>query len=484
MGQEDRAILLLRLGELTLKSKRVRQRFTLQLLQNLKAALEAEEISGYRIRNEWSRLFVEVPEGHQQAAQEVLQRVFGIASLSPVQVMYFRHLRDLEAFAEQAYALLVDGRTFAVRVKRVGRHPFRSIDVERLVGGRLARYGTVDLENPEVLVEIEIREHQAFFFVERIPGPGGLPLGTEGKALALVSGGFDSAVASWLMMKRGVALDFVLFNLGGPLHLKGTLDVVQTLCRRWCYGTDPRFHEVDFRAVVQDLHRQVKENYWNLILKRLMYRAAARLAHQIGVPAVVTGESIGQVSSQTFVNLTVLEEAAEVPVFRPLLTYDKQEIIDLARRIGTYEVSAAVAEYCQLVARHPVTRANRERVRELEQRLNPHLLEQAVDQRRSFRLAEAPREVLGDVEVNTLPEGARILDVRQRPDPPIPAAQWIPAHRVLEATDTLDPSVPYVLVCESGYRSFEVAQALRKRGFQAYSLRGGARWLLKHMSSA
>ncbi len=481
---EERRTLLIRLGELTLKSKRVRQRFTLRLLQNLKAALDAEGIRDYRVINEWSRLFVEVPEGQEKEAREVLRRVFGIASLSPVEVMYFRTIRDLENFAEQMYALLVDGRTFAVRVKRVGRHPFRSIDVERLVGGRLARYGTVDLENPEVLVEIEIREHQAFFFVERIAGPGGLPLGTEGKALALVSGGFDSAVAAWLMMKRGVALDFVLFNLGGPLHLKGTLDVVQTLCRRWCYGTDPVFHEVDFRAVVQDLHTRVKENYWNLILKRLMYRAAARLAREIGVPAVVTGESIGQVSSQTFVNLTVLEEAAEVPVFRPLLTYDKQEIIDLARRIGTYEVSAAVAEYCQLVARHPVTRANPQRVRELEERLNPELLARAVKERRSFPLRAAPAEVLGNVEVDTVPEGAVILDVRRRADPPIPGARRIPADRFREAVATLDPSVPYVLVCESGYRSFELARDLQQQGFRAYSLKGGARWLLKHMSSA
>ncbi len=484
MKSEDRSTLLIRLGELTLKSKRVRQRFTLQLIQNLRAALDAEGISDYRVLNEWSRLFVEVPEDQRERAQEVLQRVFGIASLSPVQAVYFRSLKDLETFAEQEYALLVDGRPFAVRVKRVGRHPFRSIDVERLVGGRLARYGTVDLDHPEVLVEIEIREHQAFFFVERIPGPGGLPLGTEGKALALVSGGFDSAVAAWLMMKRGVALDFVLFNLGGPLHLKGTLDVVRTLCRRWCYGMDPKFHEVDFHEVVQDLHAHVKENYWNLILKRLMYRAAARLARQIGVPAVVTGESIGQVSSQTFVNLTVLEEAAEVPVFRPLLTYDKQEIIDLARRIGTYEVSAAVAEFCQLVARHPVTRAQPQRVRELEQRLNPNLLAQAVDQRRSFRLDEAPRELLGDIEVETVPEGAQILDVRHRPDPPLPSARWIPANRIKEALKALDPSLTYVVVCESGYRSFEIAQRLRQEGFQAYSLKGGVRWLLKPTSSA
>ncbi len=482
--REDRRTLLIRLGELTLKSKRVRQRFTLRLLQNLRAALEAEGIRDARVINEWSRLFVEVPESREKQAIETLQRVFGISSLSPVETVYFRHIRDLENFAEQAYALLVDGRTFAVRVKRVGRHPFRSIDVERLVGGRLARYGSVDLENPEVLVEIEIRENQAFFFVERVPGPGGLPLGTEGKALALVSGGFDSAVAAWLMMKRGVALDFVLFNLGGPLHLKGTLDVVQTLCRRWCYGTDPVFHEVDFRPAIQQMHQQVKQNYWNLLLKRLMYRAAARLARQIGVPAVVTGESIGQVSSQTFVNLTVLEEAAEVPVFRPLLTYDKQEIIDLARRIGTYEVSATVAEYCQLVARHPVTRANPQRVRELEQRLDFQLLDQAVAQRRSVPLREASAEVLGDIEVDTLPEGAVLLDLRQRPTPKIPGARWIPASRFREAMATLDPSATYVLVCENGYRSFELAQELRQRGIQAFSFKGGIRWLLKRMSLA
>jgi len=175
-------------------------------------------------------------------------------------------------------------------------------------------------------VHVEVRDDRAFFYTEAVAGPGGLPLGAEGRALALVSGGFDSAVAAWRMMKRGLALDYAFFNLGGSQHQRDVLRVAK------------------------------------LLLKRLMLKASEQIAQELGVRALVTGEALGQVSSQTLQNLVVITEATELLVLRPLLGLDKEEIVAQARAIGTYEISASVQEYCALVPRKPATRAKLDRV--------------------------------------------------------------------------------------------------------------------------
>ncbi len=456
----------------------VRRRFTQILIQNIRDALTFHGIHNFKVVNEWSRLFVEIPKSSEPQALEVLQRVFGIVSLSPVQAFPFRTLKDLAERGEALYRDVVKGKTFAVRAKRVGSHPFRSVDIERKLGGHLAEYGKVDLTHPEVTVEVEVRDHTAYFFMERIPGAGGLPVGAEGKALALVSGGFDSIVAAYLMLKRGVQVDFLFFNLGGIYHLYGALEVTKVMSERWAYGYEPVFYEVDFRPVMLELQEKVKQNYWNLILKRQMYRAAERLAQQRGYPVIVTGESIGQVSSQTLANLVVATQAVEIPIFRPLLTYDKQEIIDLSRHVGTYDLSAKLLEYCQMVPKHPVTRATAERVLQAEAGLDVTLLDPLVDQAREYPVREATLPDLEGVECMEIPENALVVDVRseaERHARPFTADLWIPVERLPQRVEDLDRSRPIVLVCEHGFKSMEAAWYLRNLGIEAYSLKGGLR---------
>ena len=452
------------------------------MLRNIRDALTRNGFSEFEVINEWSRLFVEVPKDQEPQALEVLSRVFGIVSLSPVQVFPFRNLNDLAKKGELLYKDIVSGKTFAVRAKRVGTHPFRSIDIERKLGGHLSEYGKVDLSHPDVTVEVEVRDHTAYFFLERIPGAGGLPIGAEGKALALVSGGFDSIVAAYLMLKRGVEVDFLFFNLGGIYHLHGAFEVVQAMSDRWAYGYKPVFYEIDFRPVMLELQEKVKQNYWNLILKRQMYRAAERLARQKDYPVIVTGESVGQVSSQTLANLAVATKAVEIPIFRPLLTYDKQEIIDLSRHVGTYDLSAKLLEYCQMVPKHPVTRATEERVLAQERDLDWALLERLVKQARVYKVRDTHLPDLDHLECGEIPEGAQVVDVRseeERKENPFAADLWIPVEELPQRVEELDKTRPLVLVCEHGFKSMEAAWYLRNLGFEAYSLKGGLRTFRK-----
>ena len=339
----QKQLYLLRLaGEIAVKGRGTRLHFLHRLQGNIESALASTGVP-YKIERDWSRFVVEAPRG---AALEVLPNVFGISSLSAVERRPWDTVDDVIAAGEALFADRVAGKSFAVRARRGGDKrfiPFRSADVDRALGARLRpRAARVDLTNPEVTVQIEIRTGEALFSTDAIPGPGGLPLGTEGRALALVSGGFDSAVAAWSILKRGVRLDYLFCNLGGGAHRDGVLAVMKLVAERWSFGYRPKLHAVDLQPIVERLRSETDPRYWQVVLKRLMLHAANQVARLTRAEALVTGEAVGQVSSQTLRNLRAIDEVAELPVLRPLAAADKEEIVALARKIGTYELSAAV----------------------------------------------------------------------------------------------------------------------------------------------
>jgi len=475
-------------GELSTKARATRYRFTQRLLQNLRDALESQGIEpGIEISHD--RIFVELPEG---ASEEVLTRVFGIQSVSRAERCEVAGLADIVRHGEARFREHVRGKRFAVRARRVGNRragDLRSADVMRELGSALLPLSAgVDLDNPEVTVQLEMSGNEVWFFSERIPAQAGLPLGVEGRAVALVSGGFDSAVAAWYLLRRGVSLDYVFCNLGGATHHLGTLRVTKVIADQWSYGDRPRFHTVEFGPIVEELKTHTNPRYWQILLKRLMLRAAERIARRARAAAIVTGESVGQVSSQTLQNLAVISQATSDPILRPLVGMNKEEIIGVARRIGTFELSKVVGEYCDLAPRSPATAASLEAILAEESRIDLGLLDRCVDERSVtlLRTADIERLAIPDLETDRIPDDATVIDLRTKAQYDSwhhPGALWLDFGHAMKAYPSFDRSKRYVLYCEFGLKSAHLAEFMRKQGFDAANFHGGTRALKRLATS-
>lgn len=457
-------------GEIGTKSSRTRRRFLRHLTRNVRAALDREAVPG-RVVPRWSRLFVDADE--PERAREVLARVFGLHSVAEVAVLPFEGLDDLVRAAADVYRPVVGGRTFAVRARRRGEVPFSSRDVAVALGDALRPASAgVDLEEPEVEVALEIGPGEAHAILRSTPGPGGLPVGSGHRAVALFSGGFDSPVAAWMAMRRGTALDLLVCDLGGCAQTDAALEVAREMASRWAPGIEPRAHVVDLTPVIAALRERVDARIRQVLLKRAMYRAGTLLARELGADALVTGESLGQVSTQTLKNLAVAEEAAGVPVLRPLIGMDKEEILDRARRIGTHDASLRVREYCAIAAGPVETAARLRQVLTAEGRVDEAFIAAAVSNRRVLDLLawqpERPEHVVEEV-----PEGAVIVDVREPGEGRTVGDLRMPFHDLDRWIHELDRSATYLFVCTVGARSEVAAGEARARGIAAYSLAGG-----------
>jgi thiamine biosynthesis protein ThiI len=476
-------LILIRLAaELTIKSPRTRVSFMRRLGRNVHAALNAADIE-HKLESRWGRMYV---RADATTAIPVLARVFGISSISAVDKRVPAEVDAIVSAATELFRDSVSGQRFAVRARRIGKHAFTSKDVEIRLGSALLPFSNgVDLSNPDVTVNVEIREDHADLFSDRIAGAGGLPLGVEGRAVSLLSGGYDSAVSSWLMLKRGIALDYVFCNLGGDAYERAVLQVAKVLTDEWSYGAHPRLHVIDFSEPVRDLREKVREGYWQLILKRLMYRAASAVAQVTGGQAIITGEAVGQVSSQTLTNLRVLEPAASYPLFRPLLGFDKDEIIARARMIGTAALSEQVKEYCAITPGRPVTAAKMVSLDAQDALVDLSLLETAVQQRKVIDLPNIkPADMVAPyLFAEDIPEGAKIIDCR-------PAAQYKAWHLkgaehreewdLLRDYRKLDKKDTYILYCAHGIQTAYLAEKMQRSGYEAYSFRGGLRGVMNY----
>ena len=481
-----RDLLLVRLAaELTIKSNRTRAEFVRRLTRNVRDAIGSAELE-YEIETVWDRIYVRADAAR---AEPVLARIPGISSVSFVERTVPAELAAIVTAGEELYRQRVSGKRFAVRARRNGNHTFGSRDVEVALGAALRPYAAaVDLTNPEVTVRVEVRQDQAYFFSERTAGVGGLPVGVEGRALALLSGGYDSAVAAWLMLKRGIALDYVFCNLGGDAYERAVLQVAKFIADEWSFGTRPHLHVVDFAAPLDALRATCRTAYWQVVLKRLMYRAAEQVARATGAEALITGEAVGQVSSQTLTNLRAIEAAATLPVLRPLLGFDKSEIIARAREIGTASLSEQVREYCAISPGRPVTAASIARLDAEERRLDPAVLENAVAARRTLDLrALQPADLVAPYLFATdVPEDAVVIDCR-------PKAQYRAWHlkgaehreewEILRDFRKLDRAKTYILYCAHGMQTAYIAEKMQRAGYEAYSFRGGLRGVIEYARS-
>ncbi len=469
--------------EITIKSRPVRRRLVRLLRKNIKSVLQAFG-DQLRVSGEWDVIEVEIDSaGDGPEVLDKLRHIPGIASILEVRKYPLPDFEGMLELAMEHYGEQLRGRTFAVRCKRTGRHAFRSVDVEAFVGAglkRLSGAAGVDLGAPEVLVPIEIRHEEFHIVLHRRPGLGGFPLGGQGSALSLISGGFDSAVSSFLTMRRGLQTHFCFFNLGGDAHRLAVRELALYLWMKYHASHRVKFVTVPFEDVIREILDKVENSQMGVVLKRMMLRAADRVAAEVGAEALVTGESVAQVSSQTLTNLSVIDSVAENLVLRPLATTDKQEIIDLARTIGTEEFSRHIPEYCAVISDKPTTKARPGRIEREETRFDFAVLDAAVANASIQLITEIPFDEGGrseEVAVTSEPGPEDIvIDIRHeseqvaRPLALRAAADaqllHIPFYRLRGDFEKLDRSPRYLLYCERGMISRLHAAHLMDAGFE------------------
>jgi thiamine biosynthesis protein ThiI len=482
----SRIVLLRFSGEIAVKARPTRSRFERQLLRNVGDALRSAGIAA-RVSRTRNRILVATEDPR---APELLARVFGVQSLSVASVHPAEKLEQVVQTGEELFRDAVAGRRFAVRARRVGdrtRIALTGRDIERLLGAALLPGSAgVDLGDPEVTVRVELHEGQAYFCTETVRGPAGLPLDVEGRALVLLSGGFDSAVAAWQLLRRGVRLDYLFCNLGGRAHQLGTLRVARVLAERWSYGGRPQLHAVDFDAVAAEIRARTRTRYWQVILKRQMLRAGELVARERQADALVTGEAVGQVSSQTLPNLATISQATTLPILRPLVGANKDDIIREAEQIGTAALSAVVDEYCAMVPTRPATVSRLETVRAEEANLDPALLARAVAERAvlDLRALGPEADAIPELEIDEIAEDAIVIDLRSKAAYAAwhwPGALRLDLDHALVACRSFARERPYVLYCEFGLKSAHLAERMRAEGHRAWHFRGGLRALVAHV---
>ncbi|CAB0151571.1 tRNA sulfurtransferase [Pseudidiomarina piscicola] len=479
-------------AEITIKSKGVRKRYGKVLVSNLKNILkrvEIEDAAPIKVLWLWDRIEVNVASQDQQVAEQIsdeLRNIPGIAWFSRSHELTLNSTEEADFTPIAAQVLATWGerlkqQSFAVRVNRKGKHGFRSMDLERYIGGAVLQNveGTrVELRRPTIEVRIEVDNDTVRVFGDKQKGLGGFPLPTQETVVSLLSGGFDSSVASFQLLRRGARTHFCFFNLGGDRHETGVRQTAYYLWNTFASSHPLKFISIDFAPVVEEILAEVDNGLMGVVLKRQMLRTAQIVARRINASALVTGEALGQVSSQTLSNLSVIDEAIDGLVLRPLITMDKQEIINIAEHIGTADIARSMPEYCGVISIKPTVKAQRDAVAEAEAKLDPELLQKVVraanveDVR---HIGEATDELVQPVStVDSVQAGEVIIDIRSldeqeaRPLGQLPEGievTSIPFFKLATAFAELDKKQHYLLYCEKGVMSKLQALYLQEQGY-------------------
>ena len=369
---------LIKYGEIAIKGKN-RHLFEDALVRQIRHALKKCD-GEFSVYKEQGRIYVDC-EGMYDYEETVghLQHVFGIVGICPVMQVEDHGIEELSdsviEFLTNVYD--IDAQTFKVNTRRANKqYPIESMEVNAILGGRILDAFPnmkVDVHHPEILIHVELRESgKVFIYSKIIPGPGGMPVGTNGKAMLLLSGGIDSPVAGYMICKRGVKLDATYFHAPPYTSERAKQKVIDLAKKLTPYAGPINLHIVNFTDIQLYIYDKCPHDELTIIMRRYMMRIAEHFANETKSLALVTGESIGQVASQTMQSLAATNEVCSMPVFRPLIGFDKQEIIDVAEKIDTYETSILPFEDCCtiFVAKHPVTKPNLHIIQASEKKLS------------------------------------------------------------------------------------------------------------------
>ena len=465
--------------EITIKSQSVRLRFIKILTSNIRNVLKdlAEDVAVVR---HWDYLEVCVKkEELGEGVADRLTRIPGIHHILQVEERAFTDLHNIYEQTFEMYAASLENKTFCVRAKRRGKHPFSSIELERYVGGGLNQHipsAKVKLTHPDVTVNLEVEDDKLILVVRRLEGIGGFPIGTQEDVLSLISGGFDSGVSSYMLMRRGCRVHYCFFNLGGAAHEIGVKQVAHYLWNRFGSSHKVRFVAVNFEPVVAEILEKVDDGQMGVVLKRMMVRAASRVAERYGVQAIVTGEALGQVSSQTLTNLRMIDNATDTLVLRPLISHDKETIINLARQIGTEDFARTMPEFCGVISKNPTVKAVKEKIEAEEEKFDFAILDDVVlnAQNMDIRvIAQQSEQQVTEVEmVSELSATDVVLDIRS-PDEqeahPLKIegteVRTLPFYKLSTQFGDLPAETTYLLYCDRGVMSRLQALYLAEQGY-------------------
>lgn len=471
--------------EITIKTRPVRRRFIRQLRKNLKKVL-LEFDSTLTVSGEWDSIEIVSDITDPLVLAQMSERLActpGIAKFLEVEKFPLPDMEGMLELAHRFYADKLAGKTFAVRCKRSGRHPFKSMDVEKFVGGGLNQHTQatgVKLVKPDVTVVLEIRDDSFYVVTDQRKGLGGFPLGCQDSVLSLISGGFDSSVSSYLCIKRGLQTHYCFFNLGGRAHELAVKEVALFLWMKYHSSHRVKFISVPFEPVVEEILNKVDNSQMGVVLKRMMLRAAEKVAADLNIEALVTGESVAQVSSQTLPNLAVIDAVSNSLILRPLSTTNKQEIIDIAREIGTEEFSKDIPEYCAVISNKPTTRARIHRIEREESHFDFSILDDSINNAKHQLITQVADDLDKDVAeveiVHSVNSQSTVIDIRHPAEieikplkvfPGSTAAEviLIPFYQLRSSFDELDKSRSYLLYCDKGMMSRLHAANLQDEGF-------------------
>jgi thiamine biosynthesis protein ThiI len=466
----NKKVYLLRYSELGLKGKKTRNQMQLKLIKNL----------GMKLKISGKDAIVIVERGRiylisENELKDEISRTMGIKSFSKVIVIQFNKIEDVVDATKNIFLKKIKGKTFAVYTTRTGTHNFTSMDVDLKIGDALFQYSSgVNLKNPDVKIKLEIRENIAFIITDDYEGPGGLPLGTEGKMLSLISGGIDSPVATWMMMRRGSPVDMLFISMAHPIDTATFLKKAEILYSNWYAGYDPDIYIVDCSRLISDYLFKGKMKYSNVSFKKIMYNIADKISIQNGSYGIITGESSGQVSSQTPENLFELSRNLETVIHRPLIGMDKDWIISMGRKIGTFNNDTS-EEFCALFGEKPITKVKREELESDMERLKEYFpMDDEIIHIKGHEILKFLSEIgssqYGIRSKESLPEDAVLIDLRD----PLSFKDWHPENAINVQYDNVETILSnfknkkIVFYCKKGLQSAYYAGKFRNLGYESY----------------
>jgi len=468
--------------EIMMKSKPVRKRFSKMLQGNIRNILRNYD-EDVKVILEWDKIVVRTDNDsaeNKATMIKMLSSTPGIAHFLEVNETEFSDLHDAYEQTLLRVADTLEGKTFRVRVKRIGQHEFSSIEAERYIGGGLNQNtgaAGVKLKGMDVTVQLEINHDKLFFIDKRHEGLGGFPLGSQESVLSLISGGFDSGVSSYQFIKRGSRVHYCFFNLGGTAHEIGVKQVAYRLWERFGSSHRVKFVSIPFEPVVAEILEKVDNGQMGVILKRMMMRAGSLVADRLALEALVTGEALGQVSSQTLRNLSVIDKVTDMLILRPLIVTDKQDIIDCAREIGTAELSETIPEYCGVISQRPTVKAVMSKIDKEEAKFDMSLIEKVVLESNVLDIKDigkAAQEEIPEVDsVSAFSENDVILDIRspeEEDESPLEIEgveiEHLPFFKLASQFEKLAQDKTYLLYCQRGVMSQLQALYLKEAGFE------------------